>query len=1001
MPSGAETIAFKSLDGRIVRSFGSDPEDVNIHRCCGKWQRTKKMSPKQAAQLRATGSILPNLPRWRLADGINLSQFQPFPHQLIPSDILASEWLGFAGFEGLSRTRALVSDEGGTGKTLSASIAVRWVCCQPSAEGAVIVLCPPLLKDHWVEHLRAVFDDDPDRVRALSSAQWFDPNLHRSDILVISKYSWSKHWDVISARLREDSSPLPLCVVVDEVHQGRTGFDGGDETMEGDITPDGQPIDIASLKWSIGETCRMASYAIGASATPININSSEIVDILQVLGSEQTDFKNIPADAEPPARWMNSLGKLSSWARKEADASSSCPPRLTESLAKLLRKGEWPKSHWAEFDQSQAEDLADWLSGPDVDITPDLALTICREMHPFGQHLCMTLREHLHPKTAEMFRTRWERSIRAKPSDALLEFYESVEHIDSKGRESLPGMGEKLSTTTRMICSHRMNPQSTVEESGPRQGQVRYSGEWTPGEGLGWGEVRGLEDQRTTELAALIEEDMACDKGKDGKRVTSRGCVIFTDWRGTVHWLKDREIGLPRTIQGVRLEVKQLTGGTDLREAKAMLGRCETASLSSGTYPVLICTAAGEVGLDMPWATLLVHWDLHPNPQRMEQRAWRLDRIVKPGENITGKFTIVHMILEGLPVFEALTETVNRRFDKACRSLGLAQRTYVPEGEPVKISPEGSENNSRLLSQDISHLNDFLRDKASSSWPGRRLRESERLRTATVLHMTGVIDDASPVIETGKIAVDDLWSEKIVFGNIPISKLRDLESIHPSLSSDLSPGLSPSPSTPRHCAWEAEDNQREGSKARRLVSARGGLGGLFRSVDPGAGGPDIPMVRLPSGILPEDCTVALNIGLSLRRELALDDSGLRLIGHSGESYDPSEEGHWDTIFAACKRLAVEGPDGVQSAPQGLGTDSLGEKSAESRRGVLERRNIQDSTHRDRIRAKIEESDEDKARMLEVTADQLDASIQDRAGLVDQIRSLGHEMHPVMALEVGL
>jgi len=250
--------------------------------------------------------------------------------------------------------------------------------------------------------------------------------------------------------------------------------------------------------------------------------------------------------------------------------------------------------------------------------------------------------------------------------------------------------------------------------------------------------------------------------------------------------------------------------------------------------------------------------------------------------------------------------------------------------------------------------------------------------------------------------VDDLWSEEIVFGNVRNSRLRDLESIHPSLSSDLSPSLSPSQSNSRHCAWEAEDDQEGGSEIDRLVSARGALSGLFRPLEPGAGGSDIPMVRLPEGTLPEDCTVALNIGLSSKqRELALDDSGLRLIGRSGESYDPSEEAHWDVIFAACARLTIEGPDGVQPAPQGLGTDSLGKKSAEERRGVLERRNIQDSTHRDRIRAKIEESDEDKARMLEMTADQLDVKIRSRDDLVDQIRSLGHEMHPVMALEVGL
>jgi len=1000
--SGAASIAFKSLEGRIVRSFGSDPEDIKIHRCCGEWQRTKRMTPTQRAQLRATGSILPNLPRWRLADGINLSRFTPFPHQLIVSDLLATKWLGFAGFDGLSRTRALVADEGGTGKTLSASIAVRWACCQPGAEGAVIVLCPPLLKDHWRDHLRAVFDDDPDRVHVLSSAQWFDPNLHRSDIVVVSKFSWSKHWGEISQRLgHDDSSPPPLCVVVDEVHQGRKGFDDPDESMEGGVG--GDQVDIQSLRRSIRWICSKARYAIGVTATPINIHSKEIVDILQLLGSEQTDLKEIPKDPLEPIQWMESLGKVSSWARGEEDPDSNCPKKLTDRLVKLLRGGEWPVDQWTQFDQSDAEVLADWLSEPGDAITPDLALTMCREMHPFGRHLCMTLREHLDPITAERFRTRWERAVRARPSDELMAFYNSVTRIGGEGDESHPGMDDGMSINTRMICSHRMNPESTVEEPGPKQGRPRYSGTWVPGAGLDWSNVRGIEDQRVAELTALIEGDIAEDGGdSDGRRSGARGCVVFTDWRGTVHWLREHDTGLPRMIDGVRLEVMELTGSSNLREAKAMLGRCETSSMSSRIYPVLICTAAGEVGLDMPWATLLVHWDLHPNPQRMEQRAWRLDRLIKPGEKISEEFTIVHMMLDGPPVFDKLEKTVNDRFDLACKSLGLSQRTYVPEGgDQVKISPQGSKSNSRLQSRDISHLDEFLRDEVSSTWPGRMLRESERLRTAVVLHMTGVIDDPSGVIDSGVVPVEDLWSKEIVFGNIPNSRLRDLESIHPSLSSGLSPGLSPSAGTARHCAWGVEDDDKGDTEIDRLVSARGALGRLFGPLGSGGESLDIPVVRLPEGTLPEDCTVALNRGLaSMERELALDESGLRIIGRSGESYDPAEESHWDALFSACAKLVAEGPDGVQPAQQGMGEDSQGRESAENRIKVLERRNLQDEGHRDRIRAKIEESDEEMARILAEKADQLNGNIGSRAALIDLIGRLGHEMHPVMALEVG-
>ena len=41
---------------------------------------------------------------------------------------------------------------------------------------------------------------------------------------------------------------------------------------------------------------------------------------------------------------------------------------------------------------------------------------------------------------------------------------------------------------------------------------------------------------------------------------------------------------------------------------------------------VLICGDGGAVGLDMEWATTMVHWDLWGGAENISQRSWRLDR---------------------------------------------------------------------------------------------------------------------------------------------------------------------------------------------------------------------------------------------------------------------------------------------------------------------------------------------------------------------------------------
>ena len=102
--------------------------------------------------------------------------FVPDAHQFLPMDMLESGWLagfGVHGGQGLPRSRILIADEGGTGKTLSASLAVRYASLISPMDGPIVCLVPPLLIDHWVNHLKQVFNDEPERVVGLNSASHF------------------------------------------------------------------------------------------------------------------------------------------------------------------------------------------------------------------------------------------------------------------------------------------------------------------------------------------------------------------------------------------------------------------------------------------------------------------------------------------------------------------------------------------------------------------------------------------------------------------------------------------------------------------------------------------------------------------------------------------------------------------------------------------------------------------------------------------------------------
>jgi hypothetical protein len=95
--------------------------------------------------------------------------------------------------------------------------------------------------------------------------------------VIMSKFSWIHHW---SGR---ESEITPLCVVIDEAHQGRTGMtlteqeeEGGEEEGQGIIVGEEETFSSKTHAKILQQTCAKARFAIGVTATPINIYTKEI-----------------------------------------------------------------------------------------------------------------------------------------------------------------------------------------------------------------------------------------------------------------------------------------------------------------------------------------------------------------------------------------------------------------------------------------------------------------------------------------------------------------------------------------------------------------------------------------------------------------------------------------------------------------------------------------------------------------------------------------------------
>ena len=127
--------------------------------------------------------------------------------------------------------------------------------------------------------------------------------------------------------------------VHETVHQGRTGMtlkereeEGGDEDGKGIILEDEENFSSTVHAKVLQQTCAKSRFAIGVTATPINIHTKEIEYILAMLGSESQWLQGSNnSAAEINLVWQSSLAKIAQWAR-EASSDESCPKELLNPL---------------------------------------------------------------------------------------------------------------------------------------------------------------------------------------------------------------------------------------------------------------------------------------------------------------------------------------------------------------------------------------------------------------------------------------------------------------------------------------------------------------------------------------------------------------------------------------------------------------------------------------------------------------------------------------------
>jgi len=565
-----------------------------------------------------------NSNRWNNVNSHGRNAKSPSDFQLLPMDLLRTPWLNEILPEKYPRTRLLIADEGGLGKTFSASFAIADTFLD-NEDAIILILCPPLLRNKWAEEIRLCMPHKAGKIHNLRSAQTINQNLNPG-VYVTSKYSFRKqHSRMINSGNLSWIPDIEL-LVIDEIHQGNI-------TANTDM--------FASLK----EISSRSNRVIGLSASPINNGVSDFLRNIELMGGELSNL--VP--------YYDDFFSRTNWENLWADWNS----KINHALDLIQNGGSIDDfRQWVNSSVSSLQILFDWMDAAELteflDNFRNLAPTIIydnidgkgykllRELHPLGRFFSLVQRSDLGPVGAQIFRDRIDEYHRIELSQDHLNL---IDQVQGQSKTILSSWAENI---------HYYDSISITNPSIPSV------------------------DPRWDFVITELDKELGLLVNNIGNN-ECRGAVIFVDWIGTLKGMKTK---LEEHFNGhSEVEIFCIQGaGNDndgySRNSKALARVKEARKISkSGKFPILICTSAVEVGVDMEFATLGVMWDIKTNPETLSQRTWRLDRRYSATSGVCKDFRIIHIQNS---FNDSIIQRLNTRHSTSTAILGRITGTFIP-----------------------------------------------------------------------------------------------------------------------------------------------------------------------------------------------------------------------------------------------------------------------------------------------------------------------------------
>lgn len=573
--------------------------------------------------------------------------------------------------------RLLIADEVGLGKTIEAGYIILNEVCRRNIS-RIVVLCPASLQYKWQEELWNRFGLRFDIVSGKI--------LSQSILNKKKRFYFIASIDCVRSITDLDLSRFCDCqldmLVIDEIHHliGRNG-------------------DILRRKMGIALSL-ISNSVIGLTATPIQLEMADLKRILDIIRPGQfldMDFEGSVQKNTLLNKLYKLLGKFP-WTKKE---EANFILELKQGLKDLEQKNRHALLELKPFLEDLVHQLPEVLDNAQQQYK---IRSLLKEHNTFTNLITRTKRievgeerkRTIQNKTLSLnnsFQEANQNGVNIKVSEKSL-----FNEIDNFIKES-------FSMVHRRQLYSCLPAMIDLMRSGMKGFNV-----WTDS-GLENVEVKlnEKERQRSEKLAdkfGLLRKDSKWEELKKTIRELeenglARKIIVFTQWIPTIEFFRSRKQYLECPSFVVSGHDKEHTKEKQLEQF-----------LSNDGFCVLFSSDVMSEGLDLQTADCIINYDFPTNPQKIEQRIGRIDRIGQKSD----KITIVNLFLDE-PLDQHIKDVLVDRIRIFETGLGeipsiiqekVEKDQTIDEQEIIRLYNENQTRNKLLNSDLFISLDDEL-----------------------------------------------------------------------------------------------------------------------------------------------------------------------------------------------------------------------------------------------------------------------------------------------------